>query len=102
MTGGNIIVMLKESHMALDMKQEMLLVVVSTSSRTLLSSPRTVRGWVGDKEPLQMSSYTDVRSPDTAFRDIKGRLYPMIGIGDLGAEVTVNFGQKDFLYKGLD
>ena len=41
----------------------------------------------------------DLKSVGQAFEDINGRLYPEIGIGDRNVEVTVNFGQKEFLYQ---
>ena len=42
-----------------------------------------------------------VRSIDTAFTDIKGRLYPVVGLSDPETKVTVNFGPNGFLYKDL-
>ena len=48
-----------------------------------------------------MSSYADHRLIDTAFMDIVGRLYPMVGVGCLGAKFTVNFGPNNFLFKDL-
>jgi hypothetical protein len=38
---------------------------------------------------------------EETFDDVKGRLYPAFGIGGSGVEVTVNFGQQDFLFKDL-
>ena len=43
----------------------------------------------------------EVRSTDTAFSNIKGRLYPMVGISDPDAKVTVNFGPDGFMFTDL-
>ncbi len=48
-----------------------------------------------------MSASAELHSIGTAFNDINGRLYPVIGIGDQEVKVTVNFGQNDFLFKDL-
>ena len=49
--------------------------------------------------PADSSSFADLKSIGQAFENIIGRLYPEVGIGDLNVEVTVNFGQKEFLYQ---
>lgn len=36
---------------------------------------------------------------DTVVSDIKGRFFPVVGIGSSGVEVTVNFGSEEFLFK---
>ena len=43
----------------------------------------------------------EVRSIDTAFTNIKGRLYPMLGLSDPDTKVTVNFGPNGFLFTDL-
>ena len=48
-----------------------------------------------------MSSYADLPLIGTAFMNAVGRLYPVVGIGGLGVEVTVNFGPNNFLCKDL-
>ncbi|KAI0201948.1 ran-binding protein [Astrocystis sublimbata] len=35
----------------------------------------------------------------TAFRDMKGKLYPVVGIKKAGEYIRVNFGQKPFIFK---
>lgn len=35
---------------------------------------------------------------ETAFRDIKGKLYPTIGVKKTGEHVGVNFGQRPFVF----
>ena len=44
---------------------------------------------------------TEMRSIDTAFTDMKGRLYPVVGLSDPETKVTVNFGPDGFLFKDL-
>lgn len=51
--------------------------------------------------PADTSSLADLRSIGRAFEDISGRLYPAIGMGTVNVEVTVNFGQNEFLFKEL-
>jgi hypothetical protein len=34
-----------------------------------------------------------------AFSNIKGRLFPVIGIGDLNVHILVNFGQDSFVFE---
>ena len=43
----------------------------------------------------------DVGSIDTAFTNIKGRLYPVVGISDPETKVTVNFGPDGFMFTDL-
>lgn len=35
----------------------------------------------------------------TAFRDVKGKLYPAVGIKKAGETIRVNFGQNPFVFK---
>jgi hypothetical protein len=52
---------------------------------------------------VQIHSYKIDRNllpTGTAFSEVQGRLFPVIGIGDRDVQVLVNFGQSDFLYKG--
>ncbi len=48
-----------------------------------------------------MSASAELHSIGTAFNDINGRLYPVVGIGEKEAKVTVNFRQNEFLFKDL-
>ena len=48
-----------------------------------------------------MSLSAEIRSIDTAFTNIKGRLYPVVGLSDPGTKVTVNFGPDGFLFTDL-
>lgn len=37
-------------------------------------------------------------SPGIAFREVKGKLYPSVGLKKTGEHVRVNFGQTPFLF----
>jgi hypothetical protein len=35
---------------------------------------------------------------DTAFRDVKGKLYPSVGVKKAGEHIRVNFGHMPFVF----
>lgn len=45
-----------------------------------------------------MACLTTMSPVGTAFRDVYGRLFPVIGL-ESGAKVKVNFGNSEFKYK---
>ena len=41
-------------------------------------------------------------SGGTAFSNIKGRLFPMLGIGGINVHTKANFGAEEFRFRGMD
>lgn len=75
--------------------------VVSTSGRKQPSSPGMGYFSVWIQAPLvdlvhPTSALTSL--VETAFRDIKGKLYPTIGVKKPGEHIRVNFGQRPFIF----
>lgn len=84
------------------MGEETSLVAGSTCQQRVPSSLRTENIWVcltGIVTYVRYLSLTPYVNIGIAFENLRGRLVPVVGVGEQEARVRINFGQARFLYQ---